>query len=191
MTVDFHKSFFQPVSSSAIVVRRGETLRGIAVHADYLNPRTATVPNQVDKSLQTTRRLDALKLWMTLRAMGSDRIGEMFDAVVDRAHEAYRHLLGDPDFEALTPPTLSTLLFRFRPAGLSVAGCDDLMPRLRQRLFHGGRAIVAGTTVGGHHWLKFTLLNPNTTMDDLREVLDLIREIGREMSQPRAAAVMA
>jgi L-2,4-diaminobutyrate decarboxylase len=184
VTVDFHKSFFQPVSSSAIVVRRGETLRRIAVHADYLNPRTATVPNQVDKSLQTTRRLDALKLWMTLRAMGSDRIGEMFDAVVDRAHEAYLRLLDDPDFEVLTPPTLSTLLFRFRPAGLSVLDCDDLMPRLRQRLFHGGRAIVAGTTVGGHYWLKFTLLNPNTTMDDVRDVLDLIREIGRDLSGP-------
>ncbi|MCU7727900.1 aspartate aminotransferase family protein [Actinoplanes sp. KI2] len=184
VTVDFHKSFFQPVSSSAIVVRRGETLRRIAVHADYLNPRTATVPNQVDKSLQTTRRLDALKLWMTLRTLGSDRIGEMFDAVVDRAHEAYLHLLDDPDFEALTAPTLSTLLFRFRPAGLSVTDCDELMPRLRQRLFHGGRAIVAGTKIGGHYWLKFTLLNPNTTMDDLRDVLDLIREIGRDMTGP-------
>jgi L-2,4-diaminobutyrate decarboxylase len=192
VTVDFHKSFFQPVSSSAIVVRRGETLRRIAVHADYLNPRAATVPNQVDKSLQTTRRLDALKLWMTLRTMGSDRIGEMFDAVVDRAHEAYLHLLDDPDFEALTPPTLSTLLFRFRPAGLSVADCDDLMPRLRQRLFHGGRAIVAGTKIGGHNWLKFTLLNPNTTMDDLRDVLDLIREIGGDMTGPvTKKAVMA
>lgn len=192
VTVDFHKSFFQPVSSSAIVVRRGETLRRIAVHADYLNPRAATVPNQVDKSLQTTRRLDALKLWMTLRTMGSDRIGEMFDAVVDRAHEVHSHLLDDPDFEALTAPTLGTLLFRFRPAGLSVADCDDLMPRLRQRLFHDGRAIVAGTKVGGHYWLKFTLLNPNTTMDDLREVLDLIREIGRDMTGPvTKAAVMA
>ncbi|WP_051808568.1 pyridoxal phosphate-dependent decarboxylase family protein [Actinoplanes subtropicus] len=192
VTVDFHKSFFQPVSSSAIVVRRGETLRRIAVHADYLNPRAATVPNQVDKSLQTTRRLDALKLWMTLRTMGSDRIGEMFDAVVDRAHEAYLQLLDDPDFEALTSPTLSTLLFRFRPAGLSVAECDDLMPRLRQRLFHDGRAIVAGTKVGRHYWLKFTLLNPNTTRDDLRDVLDLIREIGRDMTGPvTKKAVMA
>ncbi len=192
VTVDFHKSFFQPVSSSAIVVRRGETMRRIAVHADYLNPRTATVPNQVDKSLQTTRRFDALKLWMTLRTMGSEQIGEMFDAVVDRAHEAYRQILADDDFEALTEPSLSTVLFRFRPAGLTPAECDELMPKMRQRLFHGGQAIVAGTTVGGHYWLKFTLLNPNTTNDNIRSVLDLIREIGRDEMNQRdtTAAVM-
>lgn len=194
VTVDFHKSFFQPVSSSAIVVRRGETMRRIAVHADYLNPRTATVPNQVDKSLQTTRRFDALKLWMTLRTIGSDRIGDMFDTVVDRAHEAYQFIVDEPDFEAVAPPTLSTVLFRFRPEGLSVAECDALMPRLRQKLFYGGQAIVAGTTIGGHYWLKFTLLNPNTTMGNLKDVLDLIREIGRDMlrnEEPEVAAVMA
>jgi L-2,4-diaminobutyrate decarboxylase len=192
VTVDFHKSYFQPVSCSAVVVRRGETMRRIAVHADYLNPRTATVPNQVDKSLQTTRRFDALKLWMTLRTIGSDQIGEMFDAVVDRAHEAYEYLLDEPDFEAVAPPTLSTVLFRFRPEGLSVAECDELMPKLRQRLFYGGQAIVAGTTIGGHYWLKFTLLNPNTTMGNLRDVLDLIREIGQDMlGEHETAAVMA
>jgi L-2,4-diaminobutyrate decarboxylase len=175
VTVDFHKSFFQPVSCSAIVVRRGETLRRIAVHADYLNPRTATVPNQVDKSLQTTRRFDALKLWMTLRTIGSDQIGDMFDTVVDRAHEVYQEIQDSADFEAVAAPTLSTVLFRFRPQGMTVAECDALMPQLRQRLFHGGQAIVAGTTIGGHYWLKFTLLNPNTTMAHLRDVLDLIR----------------
>ncbi|WP_444978837.1 pyridoxal phosphate-dependent decarboxylase family protein [Actinoplanes couchii] len=193
VTVDFHKSYFQPVSSSAIVVRRGETMRRIAVHADYLNPRTAALPNQVDKSLQTTRRFDALKLWMTLRTMGSDQIGDMFDTVIDRAADVHALIEADSDFEALAEPTLSTVLFRFRPAHLSVAECDDLMPRLRQRLFYGGRAIVAGTRIGGHYWLKFTLLNPNTTMDNLRDVLDLIRGIGREMTGERdeAAAVMA
>ncbi|GIE84362.1 pyridoxal phosphate-dependent decarboxylase family protein [Actinoplanes regularis] len=185
VTVDFHKSFFQPVSCSAIVVRRGETLRRIAVHADYLNPRTATVPNQVDKSLQTTRRFDALKLWMTLRTMGSEQIGDMFDTVVDRAREIHGVIVADPDFEALAEPTLSTVLFRFRPDGMTVAECDDLMPRLRQRLFYGGQAIVAGTKIDGHYWLKFTLLNPNTTMVHLSEVLDLIRSTGQDMSSTR------
>ncbi|GIJ46747.1 pyridoxal-dependent decarboxylase [Virgisporangium aliadipatigenens] len=181
VTVDYHKSFFQPVSCSAIVVRRGATMRRVSVHADYLNPKTAAFPNQVDKSLQTTRRFDALKLWMTLRSMGADELGRMFDAVMDLAVEAHGMLADDPDFEVAAAPTLSTVLFRYRPEWLDAASCDRLMPMLRGRLFARGAAIVAGTTLGGHHWLKFTLLNPNTTTAHLALVLDLIREAGIEI----------
>ena len=42
VTVDFHKAFFQPISSSAVVVRDGRTLAHVTHHADYLNPRRAT-----------------------------------------------------------------------------------------------------------------------------------------------------
>ncbi len=38
VTVDFHKSFFQPVSSSALVVRDRRMLGHVTYHADYLNP---------------------------------------------------------------------------------------------------------------------------------------------------------
>lgn len=41
---------------------------------------------------------------------------------------------------------------------------------------------MAGTTLRGRSWLKFTLLNPNTTVADIHGVLDLIREIGRACS---------
>ncbi len=74
VTVDFHKSFFQPVSSSAVLVRDRATLGHVTIRADYLNPVEHAdrrgIEDQVDKSLQTTRRFDALKLWFTLRAHG-------------------------------------------------------------------------------------------------------------------------
>ena len=87
VTVDYHKTWFQPVSSSALLVRDGRHLGHVTWHADYLNPKDAEHPNQVDKSLQTTRRFDALKLWLTLRIMGPDTIGGYVDDVIDLAAE--------------------------------------------------------------------------------------------------------
>lgn len=181
VTVDYHKTFFQPVSSSAIIVRDAGSLGHITYHADYLNPKTADLPNQVDKSMQTTRRFDALKLWLTLRIMGADQVGDIFDTVIDLAAEVYNVLRDDDDFEVITAPTLSTLIFRFRPMGMDVKTADELNPMIRTRLFSRGDAIVAGTKVDGHAWLKFTLLNPDSTRDDLAEILALIREIGTEL----------
>jgi L-2,4-diaminobutyrate decarboxylase len=178
VTVDYHKSFFQPVSSSAVLVRDAATLRHATYHAEYLNPRrmvTERIPNQVDKSLQTTRRFDALKLWMTLRVMGADGIGELFDEVCDLAAAGWELLAADPRFDVVVQPSLSTLVFRYIPAAVTdPAEIDRANLYARKALFASGDAVVAGTKVGGRHYLKFTLLNPETTTADIAAVLDLI-----------------
>ncbi|PCG86494.1 pyridoxal-dependent decarboxylase [Streptomyces sp. WZ.A104] len=178
VTVDYHKSFFQPVSSSALLVRDRATLRHATYHAEYLNPRRMAeerIPNQVDKSLQTTRRFDALKLWMTLRVMGADGIGELFDEVCDLAAEGWKLLAADPRFDVVVQPQLSTLVFRYIPSGVtSPAEIDRANLYARKALFASGEAIVAGTKVGDRQYLKFTLLNPEATAEDIAAVLDLI-----------------
>lgn len=181
VTVDFHKTFFQPVSSSAIIVRDGATLGHVTHHADYLNPRTAVTPNQVDKSLQTTRRFDALKLWMTLRVTGADAVGEMLDEVIDRAHQVWEVLVDDDRFEVAAEPMLSTVLMRYRPTGVSPQDADSLNPRIRHALLDRGDVMVAGTTIDGRAWLKFTLLNPQTSLEHLRGILETIAATGEQL----------
>jgi L-2,4-diaminobutyrate decarboxylase len=190
VTVDFHKTFFQPVSSSAIVVRDRATLRPATWHADYLNPREDTNPNQVDKSLQTTRRFDALKLWVTLRTMGPDLVGRYVDAVIDLAcavHDAQRDQ-AELDFAAV--PELSTLVFRYVPEQpLDDASGARLQHAIREDLYASGRAMVAATKVDGVPHLKLTLLNPMATLADITGVLDLVRAAGARLAPSYALAL--
>ncbi|MFE2328158.1 pyridoxal phosphate-dependent decarboxylase family protein [Streptomyces sp. NPDC059385] len=180
VTVDYHKSFFQPVSSSAMLVRDRDTLKHATYHADYLNTRRMAeerIPNQVDKSIQTTRRFDALKLWMTLRVMGADGVGSLFDEVVDLAAAGYEIIAADPRFEVVVRPQISTLVFRYVPedgAGIRADLIDEANLHARKALFASGEAVVAGTKVDGDQYLKFTLLNPQTTTADIEAVLDLL-----------------
>ncbi|MBM9621450.1 pyridoxal phosphate-dependent decarboxylase family protein [Streptomyces zhihengii] len=178
VTVDFHKSFFQPVSSSALLVRDAATLRHATYHAEYLNPRRTLeekIPNQVDKSLQTTRRFDALKLWMTLRVMGAEGIGGLFDEVCDLAAAGWELLAADPRYDVVVQPQLSTLVYRYIPESVtSPVLIDQANLHARKALFASGEAVVAGTKVAGRQYLKFTLLNPETTTGDIAAVLDLI-----------------
>ena len=188
VTVDFHKTWFQPVSSSALIVRERRHLAHVAWYADYLNPQGSYdadgtgQPNQVDKSLQTTRRFDALKLWMTLRVMGPDRIGDYLDTVCDLAQDVVARLRSRSDVEVAAPPGLSTIVFRYRPAGCDEDRADELVPRIRQELYDGGRAMVAATKVDGRCWLKLTLLNPMTTREDVLGIIDRVVTAGRELT---------
>ncbi|MGW5343143.1 pyridoxal-dependent decarboxylase [Streptomyces sp. HUAS TT3] len=178
VTVDYHKSFFQPVSSSAVLVRDRDTLQHATYHADYLNPRRMAeerIPNQVDKSIQTTRRFDALKLWMTLRTMGADGIGQLFDEVIDLAAAGWDIIDADCRYEVVVRPQISTLVFRYVPEGdVRPDLVDEANLHARKALFASGEAVVAGTKVDGKQYLKFTLLNPQTTTADIEAVLDLL-----------------
>ena len=196
VTVDFHKTFFQPVSSSAVLVRDRAMLRHVTYYADYLNPESAAladIPNQVDKSIQTTRRFDALKLWLTLRIMGADAVGALLDEAIDLAARTGRALAEDPDFELAAAPQLSTLVFRYRPVladgtRLAEDAADTLNPAIRAAVFASGKAVVAGTTVAGRHYLKFTLLNAEATPEDINTIISLLRSTGEALLAGREAA---
>ena len=186
VTVDYHKSFFQSVSCGAFFVRESQHLSHVTVHADYLNPLSAQqegTPNLVNKSIQTTRRFDALKMWLTLRIMGAEQLGSAFDRVLALAQQTHRLLQAHPAIEVLHAPELTTQVFRFIPRpGLSDETVDEINVRLRKALFRSGNAVVAGTKVNGRQYLKFTLLNPTTSVADMEEVIALIVHYGRELS---------
>ncbi|MEV7196397.1 aspartate aminotransferase family protein [Streptomyces sp. NPDC093510] len=157
VTVDYHKSFFQPVSSSAVLVR---DRAGTSLRADAAG-----------------RRFDALKLWMTLRVMGADGIGDLFDEVCDLATRGWKLLVADPRFDVVAEPQLSTLTFRYIPAEICApATIDRANLYARKALFASGEAVVAGAEVGGRQFLKFTLLDPETTTEDITAVLELIAD---------------
>lgn len=198
LTVDYHKTWFQPVSSSALLVRERRHLRHVTWHADYLNPAPAgdveaeqpeqpEQPEQVDKSLQTTRRFDALKLWLTLRTLGPDAVGRMVDDVVDLAAEVGAALAEHPDVELAAQPELSTIVLRYRPAGLSAARASALTDRIRAEAYASGRTMVAATTVDGERWLKLTLLNPATTAAQALAAVDHLVALGERLTAREAA----
>lgn len=152
----------------------------------------------MDKSIQTTRRFDALKLWLTLRTMGPDALGELFDDVLDLAQQAWEALNADPRFEVVTRPELSTLVFRYVPrADIDPELCDRANLHARGALYDSAEAAIAETVVDGRNHLKFTLLNPRATRADITAVLELVAEhagqyleehgTARELEQRRAS----
>ncbi|VUD69214.1 L-2,4-diaminobutyrate decarboxylase [Thalassocella blandensis] len=184
VTVDYHKSFLQPVSCSAFFANNKKHLEVVTHHADYLNPLCAKqegTPNLVNKSLQTTRRFDALKMWLTLRIMGKDQIGQIFDEVCALARDVSKVFVQDRDIEVIHEPELSTLVFRFNPGpklSLPESDLDHINVYIRREIFRTGEAVISATKVDGKRFLKFTLLNPTTELHHIEDVLGMIKHFG-------------
>lgn len=185
ITVDFHKKFWQPISCAAFLLRDPTYFRHLEVHADYLNPETdeaAGIPNLVNRSVATTRRFDALKLWFSFQLLGREKLAAMVNRTIHLAAHATKQIRINPSLELLHEPRLSSVVFRYLPSN-SAIDADAINIRLRQNLFDHGLAVIGHTRVRERQCLKFTCMNPCTTEADLDALLDLIAGKGKELEQ--------
>ncbi|WP_109833036.1 pyridoxal phosphate-dependent decarboxylase family protein [Reichenbachiella versicolor] len=184
MTIDFHKSFFQPVCSSVLLINDKEHFRYISHHADYLNPlenKNEDMPDLIEKSIQTTRRFDALKLWMTLRVIGEEKMISYLEDIYDLTLETYEKAKNDQELEFIHEPTLTTLVFRYLTPNVSDETIHERVNKyIKNVLYESGQVSIASTRHEGRFYLKFTLLDPNLSSNHLLSVLDIIKEKGQE-----------
>lgn len=178
VTTDFHKQFFQTISCGAFLLKDARHYELMRYQAAYLNSEFDEehgVPNTVSKSLQTTRRFDALKLWMGLEALGQKQYAAIIDHGVTMAKNVAEYVKSQPTLELVMQPQLASVLFRSRPAqmaGSDAAAIALLNQRVGDALLASGRANVGVTEHNGVTCLKLTLLNPVVTLDDVKVLLN-------------------
>ena len=184
ITVDFHKMFLMPISCSAVLLKDGSTFDALTIHADYLNREEDEedgYTNLVDKSLQTTRRFDALKVWMSFQTRGRDGWSKLIETSMGNAQYLYKSLRDDSDFAVITEPEISSVVFRYCGNNLlSGEQLDEINKKVRRTLIHKYGTIIGQTVSDGRVCLKFTLLNPRITHEKLDELKDLIKTLAKD-----------
>ncbi|WP_436915486.1 pyridoxal phosphate-dependent decarboxylase family protein [Acinetobacter gandensis] len=177
VTLDFHKHYFQTISCGAFLLKDEANYRFMHYEAEYLNSaydEEHGVPNLVSKSLQTTRRFDALKLWMTVEALGEELYGSMIDHGVGLTRDVAAYIDATDGLEMLVDPQFASVLFRVIPKGYSTELLDTLNQNVADELFARGEANIGVTKVGQVQSLKMTTLSPVATLDNVKNLLALV-----------------
>ncbi|MGP8307629.1 pyridoxal phosphate-dependent class III aminotransferase [Vibrio sp. YIC-376] len=178
ISVDFHKLFYQTISCGALLVNDKSNLKFLLHHADYLNREHDELPNLVDKSIATTKRFDALKVFMTMQNVGPKALGDMYDHLLAQTLEVADMVRNNDHFELLAEPSLSTVLFR---ATHDSADLDELNKALRLEALTRGVAVLGETIVDGKTALKLTILNPCLTASDFESLFSKIQTLAVEL----------
>lgn len=197
VTLDLHKIGWQPAATSMLLVADRDRFSSLDRSVDYLNPVDdidSGLDGLLGRSLQTTRRPDAVKVATTLTAYGRAGLGKMLDTCHELAHAAAARVVADSNLELLAPVTLTTVLFRVAGRGLAAAELDAAQGEVRRRLLTSGRVLIGRTRIparGGRPAavaLKLTLLNPNATATDIEELLDQVVATGHDVLSREGAA---
>lgn len=188
ITTDFHKFLFQPMSCSMFLLRDTELYRYLTWHTKHLTPADDDMTHRLSKSIQTSRRCDVLKPFLTFRALGTDTVGEMIDATLEVVEYAAEVIAADPDFELLHDPELSTLVFRYCPTKIpdnqdSVEWTSAVNEAIRDRALQSGEVLIAQTQAGGVSCLRITLLNPTIVPSDIDNLVETLRRFGTQVER--------
>jgi L-2,4-diaminobutyrate decarboxylase len=174
--VDPHKWLFAPFDSCALLYRDPTIARSAHTqHAEYLDvlhsDDAADEPwNASDYAHHLSRRARGLPLWFSLATHGTDAYTEAVEVTLDTARSAARLVEGCAVTELLMEPELSVVLFRrtgWTPQQYQAWSDAELA---------AGRSFVVPTTWRGETVLRFCIVNPCTTVDDIRAILATLEE---------------
>jgi L-2,4-diaminobutyrate decarboxylase len=185
---DAHKMMFMP-ALCAMLFYRNPAHRLAAFHQeapylfDPLMPQLAEYDSGV-ANLECTKRAVAFGVWGVWSLLGPQIFADMVDVTIDLAQQFHAILADADDFETLHEPQCNIVAFRHLPLALRDAPAEriDLFQlRLRRKVIESGEFYLVQSRLDGRPVLRTTMMNPLTTMDDLRSLLDCLRRTGREL----------
>jgi aromatic-L-amino-acid decarboxylase len=180
VSVDAHKWLYLPKACGIVLVRRQEDLAAAFAHEQGYLPHQQHELHAVDITFEYSRPFRALKLWLAMRAHGSEAFRHAIERNLAEARLLYEAVSARGDFEALGEPKLSIVPFRHVPVGVTDVNAHN--ERLADALQADGRFWIASALIDDEVWLRPCFVNFRTTEEDVLDLVEIAAEVGERLA---------
>ncbi len=187
LTWDAHKWLYVPLTCSALLVPDAGVLKDtFDSNAHYLFHPGEEVPEFTDDlgryTIYCGKRFDALKLWIFWHSMGTQNLQKWVDDRLDLTERFYGFLTEHPDFETPYEPVTPVYCFRYLPKAakaLDQKRIDAMHRYIREQIKNRGLAYFNIARLYNKLFFRTILINPLTTMSHLRDLVQMIEDMGQ------------
>ena len=171
VTIDPHKWLSMPFAAGVILTKHPEALsRAFEVSTPYMpKAAQATLLDNFKVSSQWSRRVNSLKLWLTLRVHGRQAYEELIDRQLRLTREFAAWVDKSGAFEMVLPPQLTIVNFRVKggrteeeTAALNVSVVDEVT--------RDGRRWISVTRAGRFQVIRAQVISYFTSEQNLEEL---------------------
>ena len=167
--VDPHKWLFAPFDCCALLYKDPATARRAhRQHGDYLEVLYDGVWNPSDYAHHLSRRARGLPLWFSLACHGTAAYTQAVEQTIKTARDAAELISAHPNLEMVIEQHLSICVFR------RVGWTPEDYQSWSNKLIDEGLAFVTPTKHEGETVLRFCIVNPRTSVDDIKMILDTL-----------------
>jgi len=165
--VDPHKWLFAPFDCCALIYADpSKARRAHRQHGDYLEVYYDGTWNPSDYAHHLSRRARGLPFWFSLAVHGTQAYADAVEVTLDRAREAATMIDAHPNLELVTDQQLSICVFR------RLGWSPEDYKSWSGQLLEDGIGLVTPTKHEGETVLRFCVVNPRTSSDDIQQVLE-------------------
>jgi len=171
VALDLHKWMHVPFEVGCALIRYGDDhLHTFSVTPEYLEHGTRGLAGGKrwfsDYGLQLSRHFRALKVWMTIKEHGLERLGRMMARNVEQAAYLAGLIAAEPTLELVAPIGLDIVCYRYNPGGLDDAQLNALNREILTRLQEQGIAAPSSTRLRGRFCIRVAIANYRSTLAD-------------------------
>lgn len=185
VVVNPHKWMYVPFEAGGVLVKDPEHLRRtFSTIPDYLksDQQNGGRTDLMEYNLPLTKEFKALKVWMTLKAYGADRIRKEIASDIDKAAYLADLVKEQEQLELVAHGPLSIVCFRYNPGGLDEESLNKLNDRIINQIEADGRVFLTGTKIRGKTALRACFINHRTQKNDIDFLRNVVLEIASDLT---------
>ncbi len=189
ITIDPHKWLAVPFAAGVILTRHPKVLeQAFSITSPYM-PKAAGahLPDNARISTQWTRRMNSLKLWLTLRVHGRQAYEQHIDRQLELAHKFADWIENSQDFELAAPTNLTIVNFRVKAAGRNEQEIVAAHAEIVEAVTHDGQLWISDTVVNGRSVLRMMVISYLTEERHLESLKAALEAAARSTSQTAEA----
>lgn len=174
VTIDPHKWLAMPFAAGVVLTRHPETLRqAFGVTTPYMPRSSGALPSDNFKvSAQWSRRMNSLKLWLTLKMHGRRAYEDYIDQQIGLAANFARWIESSQHFELAAPQVLPIVNLRLK--GASGDALAEAHLELVNSVTEDGKRWISETRVNGSSVLRVMIVSYLTGEKHLSELQDAL-----------------
>lgn len=185
LSLDPHKWLHAPFEVGCALVRNAKQHRdSFAMHPAYLEEKPRGIGSGeflADYSLELSRNLKALKVWLSLKENGVEKFGRLIDQNIAQAKYLTGLVNAEPRLELMAPTSINIVCFRYVLPGADESRLKFINMEIMLRLQEQGIAAPSDTTINGRHCIRAAITNHRTRQEDLDLLVREVLRLGAEL----------
>jgi L-2,4-diaminobutyrate decarboxylase len=176
ITVDAHKMMMTPSLTTMLFFKESkDSYHTFAQKAEYLwKADDKEWYNYGKRTMECTKIMMSTRIYALIVAYGVEVFETYLNQCYDLAKKMASIIQKDPMFELAVEPDSNILCFRIFEE--DVAKANEINHQIRQNLLEEGRYYIVQTTLQNKVYLRVTIMNAFTTIEDLKGLLESIRQ---------------